>query len=243
MNNKPFPFTAPTLVQYASTIPHGLIVNGTYARWNACIQPDVLLSLLDKLEHPGYLSSLRNFTGLHMVDVPQQHLAKLENLFIDIGDEVTCQPPLYQKMASLKLQELLCMSERLTVESVQAKGVSNETMQDSQIEQLAGIYTFIEANLADDLSAQSIAQAFHYSEKHVYRLINKLTGQSLGSYLKQQRIQRAQSLLISTDLPVSAIGKAVGIADSAQFSCTFRELTHCSPSEFRKTYHIPIMHV
>ncbi|MGI6542384.1 MAG: helix-turn-helix domain-containing protein [Limnochordia bacterium] len=234
LNKQPFPFTAPILVQYASTMPHSLLVHGTYARWNVCIQPDVLLSLLGEPEQPGYPLGLGELHGLRFMDVPQKHLAKLENLFIDINDEVTGQPPLYAKMAFLKLQELSCMVERLRQTCCQTEGDTKKILHGRQIEQLADIHSYIEANLADNVSAQSIAAAFHYSEKHVYRLINKLTGQSLGSYIKEQRMKRAQSLLIGTDLSIAAIGKAVGIADAAQFSRAFRDLTNCSPSDFRK---------
>lgn len=57
---------------------------------------------------------------------------------------------------------------------------------------------------------------------------------TLGSYIKQIKIDKALSLIKITKLPLTAIAYQCGFADQAHFTRTFKEITGYLPKEFRK---------
>jgi AraC-like DNA-binding protein len=57
---------------------------------------------------------------------------------------------------------------------------------------------------------------------------------SIFTYIHQLRIQRAQYLLINSELPVNKIAESVGFTDPYYFSRLFKRFAHCTPSDFRK---------
>ena len=66
-------------------------------------------------------------------------------------------------------------------------------------------------------------------------LAKKLSGgQTVTQMIAGRRIQAAQKLLVSGDLPVSAIAEEVGFSDYNYFTRIFKSQTGMSPRDFRK---------
>jgi AraC-like DNA-binding protein len=70
--------------------------------------------------------------------------------------------------------------------------------------------------------------------EYLCHIFKKYSGLSIFTYIHQLRIQRAQYLLINSELAVNQISESVGFADPYYFSRLFKRFVHCSPSEFRK---------
>lgn len=87
---------------------------------------------------------------------------------------------------------------------------------------------------ADPLDVESLARAVHLSAGHLSRQFRRAYGESPYSYLMTRRIERAMTLLRTSDLSVTDIGIAVGCASLGTFSTRFTELVGVPPSVYRE---------
>lgn len=96
------------------------------------------------------------------------------------------------------------------------------------------ICRFLQDNLQRPLRVRDVATQFHLSERHINRLFKAERGETLMTYLKQIRLERAKTLLLLSDAPVGEIAGEVGIDDSRYFATLFRQATGVTPTTFRK---------
>ncbi|MDQ3906846.1 MAG: AraC family transcriptional regulator [Acidobacteriota bacterium] len=89
------------------------------------------------------------------------------------------------------------------------------------------------AHLDRELPLEELAAAAYLSPFHFARLFKKVTGASPHAYLAALRIERAKSLLATTDLSVTEITQRVGYATSSHFAKAFRQSTGLTPRSFR----------
>jgi AraC-like DNA-binding protein len=235
VNGKAIPYNGPVLVQLNGSTPHRVDVGNCYERWNLAIEYGALPELVRTTNNPTVSAPIRSthdFSHVGIIPVASKLVGRVENTFIDIADEIADSDVYSEQIIKLQLYRLSYYFERLIHDAGIVPVPTNEpdsvSVQDS-----LDICSFIQVNLDRELSAKSIAQELHYSENHVYRLVRNATGLSLNTYVKQQRIKRAQAMLTNTDLPIAQIGEAVGITHPVHFSRTFRSLTGLSPSAFR----------
>ncbi|WP_455132153.1 helix-turn-helix transcriptional regulator [Microbacterium aurum] len=87
---------------------------------------------------------------------------------------------------------------------------------------------------AQTLDVESLARAVHLSAGHLSRQFRRAYGESPYSYLMTRRIERAMTLLRTTDLSVTEVGLAVGCQSLGTFSTRFTELVGVPPSVYRE---------
>lgn len=100
----------------------------------------------------------------------------------------------------------------------------------------ARIKAYLDRHYAEDLDMPEIAAALHLSTPYLSHVFKKLYGYSPMKYLLRRRIGEAQTLLISTDLSVTAIGERVGYESTSYFSAQFTRHVGMSPKVYRKNY-------
>jgi AraC-like DNA-binding protein len=88
-------------------------------------------------------------------------------------------------------------------------------------------------HLGRELPLEELAAAAYLSPFHFARLFKKVTGASPHAYLAALRIERAKSLLATTDLSVTGIATRVGYSSSSHFTKAFRQATGLTPRAFR----------
>lgn len=95
---------------------------------------------------------------------------------------------------------------------------------------------YLDQHYTEKLSLASISQALNIGRTKLCQLAKELSnGHTLSYLLTQRRVQSAKTLLLQSNLPISAVGDAVGISDYNYFSKVFRSVTGVSPSAFRKS--------
>jgi AraC family transcriptional regulator len=85
-------------------------------------------------------------------------------------------------------------------------------------------------------SVSRLAELCGLSVRQFCRLFRAQMGQSVGQYLASVRIERAQSLLIDTDLPLKEIAYRLGFANAGNFSTAFSAATRQPPAAFRRQH-------
>ncbi|HYY43428.1 MAG TPA: AraC family transcriptional regulator [Pyrinomonadaceae bacterium] len=89
------------------------------------------------------------------------------------------------------------------------------------------------AQLDQNVSLEAMAAAAYLSPFHFARLFKKVTGMSPHAYLAALRLERAQTLLATTDLSISELSARVGYISPSHFAKAFRHATGLAPRAFR----------
>lgn len=92
----------------------------------------------------------------------------------------------------------------------------------------------MDRDYAQPLDVESLAKSVHLSAGHLSRQFKLAYGETPYSYLMTRRIERAMSLLRTTDLSVTEVCFAVGCQSLGTFSTRFSELVGVSPRVYRE---------
>lgn len=96
------------------------------------------------------------------------------------------------------------------------------------------IQRYLETNYQDfTLSSKSAAETFHVSVPYLNRIFKQKTGDSISSYLKRYRLERAKELLLETNKPVAVIAQTVGFENTKYFYSLFKAEYGLSPNNYR----------
>lgn len=98
------------------------------------------------------------------------------------------------------------------------------------------IKAYIDAHFAEPFSLQQIADALHVSPYYLAHVCKEATGYSPLQYVLRRRIGEAQTLLITTDLPVTRIAAQVGYDNPSHFNAQFAKAVGMPPRAFRREY-------
>lgn len=88
---------------------------------------------------------------------------------------------------------------------------------------------------SDDIAPTlgELAAICRLSQRHLLRAFRAETGRTVGDYVQQVRLERAQTLLSESMLPVTEIARLMGFSSPAAFSTAFRRLCGQSPIGYR----------
>lgn len=98
------------------------------------------------------------------------------------------------------------------------------------------IKTYIDAHYSEDISLQSISDHLNVSPYYLSHVFKDTTGYSPLQYIVRRRIGEAQTLLISTDYPVTRIASMVGYDNPSHFNLLFAKNVGMTPRKYRKNY-------
>lgn len=93
---------------------------------------------------------------------------------------------------------------------------------------------FIEGNLAAGVRVADVAQFVGLCRSQLYRVFMAESGLSVQDWILRAKTRRAQSLLRSTSLKLSAVALSAGFASAEQLCHAFRRAGLSSPSEYRQ---------
>ncbi len=92
---------------------------------------------------------------------------------------------------------------------------------------------YVEANLMEKLTLESVARAIFSTRTRVARDFKAHTGMPLGTYLQHRRLEQARQLLTSTTDSIAIIARNCGFSDADYFSAAFRRTQDMTPSQYR----------
>ena len=92
---------------------------------------------------------------------------------------------------------------------------------------------YIHGHLAADLSVRSLAVLVNLPVDHFARAFRAATGRGPYAYVLEQRVARAQGLLLGSRLPLAEIAHTVGFSSQSHFTSVFRKLTGLTPNAYR----------
>ncbi len=96
------------------------------------------------------------------------------------------------------------------------------------------INTWLSKNYSDSLlQIADIAKHFKLSPTYFGRFFHEIMGASFTNYVNDMRIQKAETLLLSSEQTVNEIAKTVGFNSTQYFIRTFKKKNRITPSRFR----------
>ncbi|WP_240762139.1 response regulator [Paenibacillus thalictri] len=101
-------------------------------------------------------------------------------------------------------------------------------------EEIVKAKLYIERNMAKKLSLQQVADAVNLTPAYFSSLFKKEMNQGLVEYVNQRKIERSLELLQQKDYTNQELCDALGIANEAYFCTLFKQITGCSPKQYRR---------
>ena len=98
---------------------------------------------------------------------------------------------------------------------------------------IAKAMSFIEANLANQITLEEVAAVSGYSRTYFSRLFKEIVGINFKYYLERERIELASDLLEMEEMSITEIAYAVGYNSFSSFWRAFKKLKGVSPREWR----------
>lgn len=93
----------------------------------------------------------------------------------------------------------------------------------------------IENNMEEELNIEKLAKLAAFSSFHFQRIYRQMTGESLYSYIKRLRLEKATFLLLSNQKrSIQDIALSLGFSNQASFAKAFKDRFGMNASEFRK---------
>lgn len=93
--------------------------------------------------------------------------------------------------------------------------------------------TYIQDNNTE-ITLEEVANKFHFSNPHCSKVIKQATGLTFTQLLQKIRLERAENLLISTNISIADISNSVGYPTVEHFIRLFKKKYDISPSRYRK---------
>lgn len=95
---------------------------------------------------------------------------------------------------------------------------------------------YIDTHYAEDISLEHVATQAGISPYYASHLFKEFSGYSPMQYVMRRRISEAQSLLLTTKLPIADIAGQIGFDSPNHFSTIFSKHTGYAPSIYRKQF-------
>ncbi len=103
-------------------------------------------------------------------------------------------------------------------------------------EQIRPVLAYVDGHCHDSITLDDISELVHVSPSRVRHVFKDVTGVSFKEYVTQVRVAEAKRLLLSTDLSVAEVARAVSYTNLHQFYKVFYRSCAMSPGEYRRFY-------
>lgn len=98
------------------------------------------------------------------------------------------------------------------------------------------VFRYIDENYMYDISLDQLADVAGYSKYHFSRIFRQYNSMSYLQYINSRRTKAAELLLLDPNLPVTEVAMRSGFKSLTTFNRIFKEIKHCTPTDFKKLY-------
>lgn len=95
---------------------------------------------------------------------------------------------------------------------------------------------YIRRNYTEELTLQEVSDYVNISKNYFSILFKKYTNRNFIDFVIHLRVEKARSLLLTTDLRIYEVAEGAGFNDVKYFSKLFKKLAGTSPAEFRELH-------
>ncbi len=99
---------------------------------------------------------------------------------------------------------------------------------------LGKVMLHIDQHFRESIDQKELAQRFGMTPFRFSRLFKDVNGVGFMEYILGRRMEYAKELLGNSQMQVTSIGYEAGFKDPSYFARSFKQLTGCTPSEYRQ---------
>lgn len=99
------------------------------------------------------------------------------------------------------------------------------------------VIMYINDELENDLTVETIANNFHISTSHLSRIFREHVGITLVEYLNVRRVEESQYYLRHTNKSITSISEQFHFCNQSYFTRIFKKYTNVTPKHFRDELH------
>jgi transcriptional regulator GlxA family with amidase domain len=100
--------------------------------------------------------------------------------------------------------------------------------------QQKNVAAYVAAHIGSTIRVRDLARVARLSVGHFFRAFRESFGEPPFAHIARQRIQRAQSLMLSSRASLSQIAVDCGMCDQAHFTRVFRRIVGINPGAWRR---------
>lgn len=104
------------------------------------------------------------------------------------------------------------------------------------LNQLNGVFEYIENNFGEDITALEMAERCHLSYSYFSRVFKSIMRKNFKDYLNFVRVSRAERLLSTSSANITEIAQMTGFSTSSYFIRQFKRYKGVSPKQYRMRY-------
>ena len=93
--------------------------------------------------------------------------------------------------------------------------------------------SYIRDNIGSRIEISKLADMACMSKDHFTRMFRKETGETPNQYIILRKMEKAELLIVTTEMSVKSIANALGYDDSSYFNRLFRKQTGVTPQQYR----------
>ncbi len=98
---------------------------------------------------------------------------------------------------------------------------------------MRNVTSYIRQHLTEEFSVDQMAKDLFLSRSYLSTKFKKETGMTLSQYVQEQKIEKAKSLLMSTDRSILEIATYLNFSSQGYFQNVFKKCTGMTPKEYR----------
>ncbi|HEO65822.1 MAG TPA: AraC family transcriptional regulator, partial [Spirochaetes bacterium] len=99
---------------------------------------------------------------------------------------------------------------------------------------IQNVIHYIETHYSENVSTETLAEIALFSTYHFHRVFKKVTGETIGDFIKRVRLEQAAHILLyQTHLSVVDIALQCGFSSSATFARNFKDYFSINATDFR----------
>lgn len=107
---------------------------------------------------------------------------------------------------------------------------------DEYSEKFNAVMKYIDANYMYDISLDRLADVAGYSKYHFSRIFKQYNSMSYLQYINARRTKAAEHLLLDPNLSITDVAMQAGFKSLTTFNRIFKEIKHCTPTDFKKLF-------
>lgn len=160
------------------------------------------------------------------------HTAEIRELILSVRTECEAKEPCYRTVVRDLVGRILTTVTRFYDYTNRDSHTHLSLRYD---ENLRVAVAYIEEHLCEPLTLDGIIAAAHMTKTHFLAVFKSFYCMTTWDYINIRRIDRAMSLLATTNRTVLDIATACGYNNTANFNRIFRKVTGITPKEYRNT--------
>jgi len=200
------------------------------------IVSDVMMPLVDGFELCKTLKEdiKTNHIPIILLTAKNSQESKIEGLVQ--GADAYLTKPFNKEELLIRIQKLIAVRELLQSKYKDLGSINiKEDATDKNDVFLQKVIALIHENLEDsEYHSKNLADNLFLSESQLYRKLKAVTTYSTGIFIRKIKLQKAKSLLETTDKTIAEICYETGFNDPSWFSRTFKQEFGFSPRDIGK---------